>query len=224
MIYWDVEQRSEQWHNLRHCSIGGSELKSLFVKDLEDSEVFYTLLSENMEDFEMEETFMSAAMERGIELEPDAIFSVSLNVGYQFEECGKHDKFSFLHNSPDGLTKDGKVALEVKCPSAKVHAKYLLNDIVPEEYVYQIVSYFLNIKELEKMYFGSYRPENVSKPLFVKEITRTTELVIGHTRATKNKPKEPILAKVEDLVKQAEEKAEVLQGMIDKALEEINNR
>ena len=229
-IYWDLEQRSEEWYQLRHSSIGGSELKSLFVKDLVGSDVFYTSLSERMEDFTMDDdAFISKDMMRGIELEPDAIFAVQLKTTHTFEDCGlvKHGKFDFMHTSPDGLTEDSKVAVEVKCPTAKVHVKYILNDIVPEEYVYQIVSYFTNIDDLEKMYFASYRPENISNPLFCKEITLDTELIIGWTRAkakTKTKeaePKQPIYETVANLVKEANLKAEQLDVMLIDAITKI---
>ena len=225
-VYWELEQRTEEWYRLRHSSIGGSDSKSLFVKDLSDSSIFYRILAEQMEDFTMDEDpFISRDMQRGIDLEPDARFQLYLETNVTFHECGliKNDKFDFLHLSPDGVTKDLTIATEIKCPDKKTHAEYLLKDKVPEEYVYQIVSYFYNIPTLETLYFASYRPENNEIPLFVKELNRESELIIGWTRAKKDTPKQPICKTINQLVEDMDSKAEELYLLLKKAHDNILN-
>ena len=63
----EIEQRSQEWHELKWAKIGGTLSKGLFVKS---DTLFIDILSQRMEDFEPTDSYTSDAMERGNELEP----------------------------------------------------------------------------------------------------------------------------------------------------------
>jgi hypothetical protein len=113
--------------------------------------------------------------------------------------------------SPDAITEDLTEIVEVKCPNAKTHISYLRAGIVPIDHVDQVVHYFAVHPELKAVHFASYRPECI-KPLFVKTVTRDTELNVG-TKAR------PVMQKVGDF---AQEKVTLAQSLTIRLKEEIN--
>jgi len=112
-----------------------------------------------------EESFQSAAMSRGIEMEAQArqlfemVHDVTVEeVGLCLEEEGKWGC------SPDGLIgEDGGV--EIKCPSLSVHVEYLLNGKIPCTY-YQQVQGSMFVTGRKYWWFMSYYPG--MKPLMIK--------------------------------------------------------
>lgn len=177
MIRHNVEQRTEEWHELRYGKIGGTGSKGLHVSS---DTLLYELASCRLEPFEYEENYPTAAMQRGIDLEPLAFEQASRYIGKKFIEYGwiETEECSIIGYSPDGLTIRGADGLELKCPSAKVHLKYLTEDIIPIEYTHQIAHAFTVNKKLQRMYFASFRPE-CEIPLFVKMVSRTDEMNMG---------------------------------------------
>ena len=207
MIIHEHIQGSAEWHEERHGKIGGTSLKSLMLKKpIETSALFIELLSKNCENFKFDPGYTSDDMQRGIDLEPIARAEANIYTGLNFVEFGwcENTKHPISGCSPDGFTEDMKMGLEIKCPSAKTHTKYLLDNTLPDEYFWQCINYFLVNKDLEKLYFVSYRPENNFKPLFVTTITRDQELLHAKQKAT-----------VQAFVEMAESKLECIQPMID---------
>tara|TARA_R110000744_G_scaffold223127_1_gene341930 strand:+ start:131 stop:790 length:660 start_codon:yes stop_codon:yes gene_type:complete len=173
------EQGTTEWKAERHGSIGGTGLKDLMAnKPIEDLALFFRILGERSEDYVDEETFTNKAMERGTELEPDAVRDAEDYLGLKFESFGvcKRDDLPFNHCSPDGFTADLSVGIEVKCPEAATHVKYIYKDVLPDEYFWQCISYFMINQKMETLHFVSYRPENKNKPLFIKTIKRDAVL------------------------------------------------
>jgi hypothetical protein len=109
-------------------------------------------------------------------------------LGLKFNEVGwlQSSECGLLGISPDGLSNDCKDALETKCPALKKHTKTIIEDIVPKDYIYQIVHYFTINEKLERLHFCSFRPENEIKPLFIKTVTPDSIYDFG--TATKPKP------------------------------------
>jgi hypothetical protein len=85
------------------------------------------------------ETYQSAAMDRGQELEGEAREYYALVRGEEVEEAGLCylDEARRVGCSPDGLVgEDG--GLELKCPGVPKHIEYLLTGCCPPEYVHQV--------------------------------------------------------------------------------------
>lgn len=85
-----------------------------------------------------EETYQSAAMARGVEIEEEArkfyemIRDVEVQrVGFCLSDCKRYG------SSPDGLVgKEGGV--EIKCPTMAVHVGYVLEKTMPMDYFQQV--------------------------------------------------------------------------------------
>lgn len=182
IAHWNIKQGTEEWHAIRWGKIGGTTSKCLFVKS---DTLLDELLSEITEPFEMEDSFESADMIRGFELEPLARQEVSLYIGRELLECGwlQCEEIPLLGISPDGITSDMTISAEIKCPARKKHMSTIRTNEIPLDNLHQCVHYFTVNPHLEKHYFASFRPEAI-KPLFVKELTRASEVNLG----TKAKP------------------------------------
>lgn len=182
--HWSIQQGSLEWYKIRYGKVGGSTSKGLMI----DSDTLLDeLISARLEDFEVDEDpFMNSAMERGNDYEPMARKALAEYTGYDFLECGwlQSTEIPLIGISPDGITQDLKVACEIKCPGRKKHVAILRGKILPLEYSHQIVHNFTVNRNLEKMFFCSFRPE-CKHQMFVKEVGLHTEVNLG----TKAKPK-----------------------------------
>jgi len=174
MNYEKVKQRSEDWFRAKWGKVGGSSAKDMMGSKSTKGfkKLYYGAISSKLEEFYHEEERISAAMQRGNELERPAVEDLQLYLNIQFEEWGwLQSDIDILGISPDGMTADRKQACEVKCPSRHVHTQYIMDDRIPAEYHWQCMTYFAVIPTLEVLHFASYRPES-SIPLFVKSVRR----------------------------------------------------
>jgi len=86
-----------------------------------------------------EESFTSAAMQRGTDLEPIARGCYEALEGVMVQECGfiMHPKIKHMGASPDGLVGD-KGGLEIKCPNTKQHVEFLRTGKPDSRYQWQM--------------------------------------------------------------------------------------
>jgi len=213
IVRYDIEQHSEEWHKVRYGKIGGTLSKGLFIKSdtlLED------VLSELVEDFDLQESFQSYDMIRGNELEPEARKALNAYLGIELLEVGwlQCEEIPLLGISPDGITECETISAEIKCPAAKKHLKTILSNEIPSDNIHQCLHYFTVNPKLEKHYFCSYRPENNFKSIFVKELTRYSLIDLG----TKAKP---VIKPIFEWVILAKKEAIILQEQIDEKLEQL---
>lgn len=187
--YFDLEQGSDAWHLIRYGKVGGILAKSLLGKP-------ETLINEigscQLEPYTPEdEGYVNAAMQRGIDLEPLArtemakYISASLGREIVLNQCGwlQSTVIPILGISPDGITEDLTIQIEVKCPGKNKHAATLYGGIIPDDNIDQCLHAFTVNPLLERLYFGSFRPE-CEYPLFPKLLTRDSIVDMG----TKAKP------------------------------------
>jgi len=213
IVRYDIEQHSEEWHKVRYGKIGGTLSKGLFIKSdtlLED------VLSELVEDFDLQESFQSYDMIRGNELEPEARKALNAYLGIELKEVGwlQCEEIPLLGISPDGITECETISAEIKCPAAKKHLKNILSNEIPSDNIHQCLHYFTVNPKLEKHYFCSWRPENNFKSIFVKELTRDSLIDLG----TKAKPN---IKPISEWVSMAKKEAIILQEQIDEKLEQL---
>jgi predicted phage-related endonuclease len=211
---YDIIQKSEEWQEVRYGKIGGSSSKGLFVKS---DTLLLNLLAELTEEFEPTfDGFESAEMMRGNDLEPVARKELIKYTGIEFLECGwlQSTEHDLIGISPDGITKDETACCEIKCPSAKTHVSNLLGNIVPLENIHQCIHYFTVNPKLEKLYFCSYRPESI-KPMFVKELTRQSNVNIG----TNSKP---LMTSIEAACKMAQREVVFIGEQISEKLKQLS--
>lgn len=141
MIILDVPQLSEEWFAARVGNPGASSFDKIVTSRGEPSKQYktylYGLAAEILSGQKIE-TYQSAAMQRGIELEAKARQFYEFANDAEVEQVGLcyRDEDKKYHCSPDGLVDGG--GLEIKCPTAPVHIKYLVNGKLPTEYVQQV--------------------------------------------------------------------------------------
>lgn len=210
---FDIQQGSIEWHELRNAKIGGSTSKGLFVKS---DTLLIELLSESIEEFELEDSYSSEDMLRGQELEPIAREKASKLLGIDFVECGwlQSEENYLLGISPDGITIDFTEAIEIKCPAKKKHTQTILSNEIPSDNIFQCLHYFTVNPYLNKLHFVSFRPESI-KTLFLKTITRESIIDLG----TKAKPNKKT---VTEWVKISKAEAEKLRFDLENAIDKLS--
>lgn len=192
-IFYDIKQGAEDWHELRYGKIGGSTLKDIMTKlsdPIQSCAKYLDMVSCRDEDFEFEESYQSADMERGNAYEPLARKEFERVYDKHVVEIGWAEMDNGIAGiSPDGLiycgTLNVKEAIEIKCPSRKTHSKYIRdNKSIIDDYLWQIVMYFVVFDKLETLYLVSYRPENKRKELLCIEVKRNMVVRIKEGRNT----------------------------------------
>jgi hypothetical protein len=214
MIKHDIIQGTADWLELRHGKITGTASKGLFVKS---DTLLIDLISQHIEDWELEDSYSSADMIRGTELEPYAREAISDELFISFKEIGfiQNAAIPILGISPDGITDDDTIMLEIKCPRAKKHTETLLANEIPSDNIHQVLHYFTVNPKLETMYFVSYRPESKVKSLWYKALTKDSKIDLG----TKAKPN---VKTVTEWVEIARNEAEKLNHELNMALLKLN--
>jgi len=172
----EIDQNSEEWHKIKHGRIGGTLSKGLFV---DSDTLFLEILGQHIEEYEDEESYDSADMIRGKELEPRALEYISQYTGINFEQTGwlQSSDSDLLGISPDGLSECEKFATEIKCLARKAHTELIYKDETPKDKIPQIVHYFTVNPKLEKLWFIGYRPESIKH--FIEEFTRDSVVDMG---------------------------------------------
>lgn len=177
IVYKDIQQGTEEWHQIKWGKIGGTRAHSLLV----DSETLLDeLLSEITEEFDYEEGYQSDAMSRGVFMEQEARESLSKYLGIDFIQVGwlQSETHPLLGISPDAMTEDMTGSAEIKCPGSKRHVRTCRLDKIPRDNIRQSIHYFTVNPKLQFHCFCSFRPEAMKK-MFVKKITRECLVDIG---------------------------------------------
>lgn len=138
--------------------------------------------------------YVTAAMQRGLDLEPVARREYEKLTGIKMPECyAEHSKYSFILASMDGLNLSSEKALEIKCPGKTDHA-VALGGKIPAHYVWQCVQILL-VTGLPQIDYFSFDGEKGAKPItfrksftleaaLLKELFKFRELVINDIRPT----------------------------------------
>jgi len=150
MIVTEHEQGSKQWLKAREGVFSASRLKPLMSKGGKQSraEGAKTLIVEIIGEIITGGPLDEASgdwLERGQDMEREARNFLEMKLNADVEEVGFciMDDGGPLHGrvgaSPDGMANTDKLRLvEFKCPSAKMHLKYLLNPkLLEQAYAHQ---------------------------------------------------------------------------------------
>lgn len=210
--YKEIEQRSEQWFEIKHGKIGGTLSKGLHTKG---DTLFIDILSQHIEDYEPEESYQNEAMLRGNELEPFALDFLKEYTNIDFLTAGwlQSEENELLGISPDGITEDETLACEIKCFGRKKHTEVLLSNEIPLENIHQCIHYFTVNPKLVKLYWIAFRPESL-KNNFIKELTLDSEVNIG-TNAR------PVLKTIKECRELSLNEANELLTRINKQVEQL---
>lgn len=188
-------QGSTEWALARSGVVTASEIDALVSPTLEVRKgagvktYLYKKAAERIMGY-AEETSGTFAMQNGSLLEKVALpwyeFTNSVTVkrvGFITTDEGK------IGCSPDGLIDGRQCGIEIKCPQAATHLRYLLGGFVPPEYVTQ-VQFAMYVTGFPEWVFCSYHPH---LPPFVIHTIRSLEAMKAFDAALK-----PFLADLDD--------------------------
>lgn len=158
----DVDQGSLEWLQARVGLVTASEIDALVspLWKVRKGEGVETYLAQKLAEKWTGAPlpgFMTLDMEAGQILEQEARPFAAIELGKDIQPVGLiTDDEAFAGCSPDGLIVGERSGIEIKCPLAKTHVKYLLADEVPAEYMAQ-VQFSLYVTGYDRWYFLSYR-------------------------------------------------------------------
>lgn len=142
MKVYDVEQNTLAWLNLHIGIPTAAGLDNLLTPEFEQrtGEMPRTFVYKKLAESWRGKPLVNLgtfSVEQGMILEEEALPFFTLETGKQVERVGfittDDGKFGC---SPDGVV--GETGLEIKCPEAWTHTKYLLNGVLPKEYAPQV--------------------------------------------------------------------------------------
>lgn len=162
--YTEFDQQSGEWLRMKLGKIGGTAAKKLMgTSDLDLVDELIAEIGSGMH----EATYTTPAMQRGIDLEPTVrkLFR-KMHPELDIEEVGLLVSSENEGHccSPDGLSKDDTVALEIKCPGTKTHVKYIRMGGIMTDYKWQCVNYFFVNPKLERLFCISFDDRYKPKP------------------------------------------------------------
>lgn len=176
MICLEHEQGTDEWLKARIGIPTSSNFDKLITSKGEPSKqaqkYCYQLAVERVTGVR-EEVYKNGAMARGTELEAEARNLYEMLNGVTVQKVG----LCLSDNSRFGASPDGLVGkngmLEIKCPLAATHVAYLLDGVIPSDYVPQVQGQLL-VTGLRWVDFMSYYPG--VKPLIVR-VKRNEEFI-----------------------------------------------
>lgn len=141
----DVDQRSDAWLSLRLGRLTGSRAADMLAAGKGNAEsvgrrnLRVQLTLERITGRPQEHGFKSAAMQQGIEREPDAQVLYEALTGRLLNRTGFVSSDNLMVGaSLDGHVGDFEGIIEIKAPIAAIHLEYLTTGQIPGEYVKQI--------------------------------------------------------------------------------------
>lgn len=174
-----MEQRSEEWYAARAGSVGASDIVDLLAKGrgVSRRNLMARLAAERLTG-RATETYQSAAMLHGIEVEEQARVAYEFLHGVQVEQIGliRHPSIEGTHASPDGLVgKDGVV--EIKCPNTATHIDTLMGAAIDRGYILQM-QWQMACSGRKWVDWISYDPRMpVELALFVRRVKRDSAMI-----------------------------------------------
>ena len=139
----ELEQGTDAWRQARCGSLGASSVADALARiksgwGASRANVMARLVVERLTGIP-QDTYTNAAMQHGVDTEPEARAAYQFEVGVLVKQVGliKHQTIAGTHASPDGLIGDDGL-LEVKCPSTATHLERLLGDPIPAKYFTQM--------------------------------------------------------------------------------------
>lgn len=170
-IRHDFEQGSDEWLNFRLGKISGSNADKLITATGKKSSQADGYLAKLVaQTIESAENFTTDAMQRGIDLEPQARLFCEHAIDDKISQIGCVSiADTNIMCSPDGILGNKKIKgiYEAKCPNLDNHILYLLSQSLTPKYKPQIM-FNMWVCEAEYAYYHSYHPK--LKSLIVKVV------------------------------------------------------
>ncbi|MCT8823527.1 YqaJ viral recombinase family protein [Glaesserella parasuis] len=180
LITLNCEQGTEEWLTARLGIPTATGVSNIVTPSGKKSSAWTSYLAELVaESIEgLTEGYKSTDMLRGNQLEEQARMAYEFATGNDVVQVGgvyrNADKDMMI--SPDGLIPTLRKGLEIKCPKMKTHVKYIIEGVVPSEYIIQ-VQVALWVTGYDSWDFVSYCPEYQKQTLFIHTAERDPVLM-----------------------------------------------
>lgn len=164
MIIHTMKQYSEEYWETRIGKMTASNLKkcvsSTGKKSSSWKEYAFKVAAEIVRN-KPELSFQSEAMKDGLEFEPEARQSFEFISGIEINEVGlvEREDLPGVSCSPDGISDDRKIGLEIKVRTPGVQMKTLYEKKIPSADKPQVFSSLWICDELERYAYFSYNPD-----------------------------------------------------------------
>lgn len=186
----ECEQRSEEWRLVRAGKATASRAGDFRAKiksgEAASRRNYRTqLAAERLTGAPLDSGYISAAMQQGIDREPDARGAYEALTGNLVSLTG----FIALNEIEAGCSLDGHMGdfhtlLSIKCPLPATHASYWRDSRLPPEYAMQ-ATHELWVTGAQKYHFASYCPEFPEElQLFLIECDRSEFSLTVHESET----------------------------------------
>lgn len=138
------EQRSPEWYRARIGMFTASCAADMLatIKSGEAAarrDLRTRLVLERLTGVSQDDGYINAAMQHGIDKEPQAVAAYEALTGNLIRSVGflAHDALQ-AGCSPDGIVGEFEGGVELKCPKSATHLSYLRAGTLPKEYIGQI--------------------------------------------------------------------------------------
>jgi putative phage-type endonuclease len=146
-----MQQNTQEWLDFRKGKIGASDAPVIMGLS-----PWMTPLELYNEKVLGKERPSNWAMERGKELEPKAREMMEKMLLIKLEpKVVTHPEHEWMIASLDGISEDGKTAVEIKCPSSIASHLKAMGSEIPDHYQCQM-QHQMAVTGLKKMIYGSY--------------------------------------------------------------------
>lgn len=171
----EAEQGTQEWHDARLGRPSASQFHKLITTKGKPSTsadgYIDTLIAERLRGYS-EPLFVTDAMQRGTDLEPEARETYEFINNVQVQEVGFIlDDSGEFGCSPDGLIEEG--GLEIKCPAARNHRAWARKKVCPSKHFAQVQG-CMWITDRKWWDFMSYHPD--MEP-FIVRVERDEEFI-----------------------------------------------
>lgn len=147
-----MEQKTPEWLEFRKSKIGASDAP--VIMGVSHWKTPLQLWNEKLS-LDSTITENNPWMQRGIELEPQALAKFEELTGYLMSpKVLLHPNIDWMIASMDGIELEGKAAVEIKCPG-KLDHECAMDGQVPEKYIPQL-QHQIEVSGLKKIYYFSY--------------------------------------------------------------------
>jgi len=172
MIYFedDYPQGSDEWLSLRAGKVTASKITDVMAKLKSGKPAagrttyMGQLIAERLTGVKSD-SFSNAAMQWGVETEPQAIAAYEFLNDVEVERISfaDHPNIEFSGASPDGLAGEG--LLEIKCPNTATHIDYMISKTIPKKYIDQMQWQMACLSKnwCDFMSFDPRMPEHLNK-------------------------------------------------------------
>lgn len=164
----NFEQHTEEWFAIRCGKFTASVADTIAVAGTGLETLCFKVAAEALTG-RKEETFKSAAMEQGNELEAAARTLFEMKTGYTVEEVGFIEWDELEGSSPDGLIHIGEelTGVEFKCPQDNTYAKLLFDRKIKPEYYAQMQMQMRHTKA-HRWFYCVYNPHFAEEMVIIE--------------------------------------------------------